>query len=110
MSNKSKTNLENIKNLIAPVAEKHKLRSVYVFGSYARNEADENSDIDLLIDREGSEIHGIFGLSALFDELKEVFGKEIDLITLQSLKQQNTIRNHADFVENVMRERVKVYG
>ena len=110
MSIEIKMNLENIGKMIAPVAEKHRLRSVYVFGSYARDEANENSDIDLLIDREGSEIHGIFGMSALFDELKILFGKEIDLVTLQSLRQQSTLRNHPDFVESVMRERVKVYG
>ena len=102
--------LERIKRLITPVAKKHKLRSVYVFGSYARNEADENSDIDILIDREGSEIHGIFGMNALYNELKETLGKDIDLVTLQSLNQPSTIRNNADFTENILKEMVKIYG
>lgn len=102
--------LERIKKLITPVAEKHRLRSVYVFGSYARNEATENSDIDILIDREGSEIHGIFGMNALLNELQDALGKDIDLVTLQSLKQTSTVSKNAEFIENVMRERVKIYG
>ena len=103
-------NLDRIKTLIAPVAKKHKLRSVYVFGSYARNEATEDSDVDLLIDREGSSIHGIFGMNALLGELKETLGKDVDLVTLQSLRQESTIRSNSDFIESVMKERVKVYG
>ena len=102
--------LDRIKTLVAPVAKRHHLRSVYVFGSYARNEASEDSDVDLLIDREGSSVHGIFGMSALLDEFRETLGKDVDLVTLQSLKQESTVRNNAAFIKNVMEERVKVYG
>lgn len=102
--------LGKIKRLITPIAEKHRLRSVYVFGSYARNEADANSDIDLLIDREGSTIHGIFGMSELMNECQEALGKDVDLVTLQSLNQPGTIKDNAAFIENVMKERVQIYG
>ena len=102
--------LEKIRMLIAPIAKKHRIRSVYVFGSYARNEAADDSDVDLLIDRDGSAIHGIFGMNALLDEFRESLGKDVDLVTLQSLRQESTIRNNPDFIENVMKERVKVYG
>ena len=103
-------NIEKIKQLITPVAEKHKLRSVYVFGSYARNEATEESDVDILIDREGSEIHGIFAMNALYNELKAALGKDIDLVTLQSLRQKSTLSSNGAFIENVMNESVKIYG
>lgn len=103
-------NLERIKKAVAPVAAKHKLRSVYVFGSYARNEATEESDVDILIDREGSEIHGIFAMNALYNELKAALGKDIDLVTLQSLRQKSTLSSNGAFIENVMNERVKIYG
>lgn len=102
--------LDRIKTLIAPIAKRHQLRSVYVFGSYARNEADEDSDVDLLVDREGSSIHGIFDMNALLGEFKEILGKEVDLVTVQSLMQESTARYNADFIESVMEERVKVYG
>lgn len=102
--------LNRIRTLVAPIAKRHKLRSVYVFGSYARNEATEDSDVDLLIDREGSSIHGIFGMNALLNEFRETLGKDVDLVTLQSLRQENTIRNNSDFIESVMKEKVKIYG
>lgn len=41
--------IEQIQEKINPLAEKYNLSAVYLFGSYARGEADENSDIDLVI-------------------------------------------------------------
>ncbi len=102
--------LKVLSERIGPVAEKYKLRSVYVFGSYARGEARENSDVDILIDREGSDLHGIFAMSALYNELKDSVGKEIDLVTLQSLKQASTMKNNSDFIINIIRDRVRIYG
>ncbi len=99
--------LAGIKKLITPIAEKYRLNGVYVFGSYARNEASENSDVDIVIDREGSEIHGLFGMNALLGELEEALKKEVDLVTLQSLQQSGT---NAGFTENVIKEMVKIYG
>ncbi len=108
--NSSSFNICKIKELITPIAKKYKLRSVYIFGSYARDEATEDSDIDILIDREGSKVHGIFGMNALFNELAQAVGKNIDLVTLQSLNQSSTVKNQMDFINQVMKERVKIYG
>ena len=33
---------------IIPIAQKYNIPAVYIFGSYARNEATENSDVDVL--------------------------------------------------------------
>lgn len=48
--------VDEIKERVAPIADKYHLAAVYLFGSYARREATENSDVDLLVDREGSTI------------------------------------------------------
>ena len=40
--------IEEIKSRIEPIARQYRLNAVYLFGSYARNEATEKSDIDLL--------------------------------------------------------------
>lgn len=42
--------LEEIKEKVYPIAEKYALKSVYLFGSYARGEADEASDVDLVVE------------------------------------------------------------
>ena len=54
--------VNEITERITPVAQKYDLRAVYLFGSYARNEATEESDIDLLIDRTGSKIKSMFDM------------------------------------------------
>ena len=41
--------LDEIRRRVQPVAEKCHLKAVYVFGSYARGDAREDSDVDLLV-------------------------------------------------------------
>ena len=47
---KPKYDLEELKRLIIPVVSKYEVDRVFVFGSYARGDADGSSDIDLRID------------------------------------------------------------
>ena len=80
--------IEEIKKGIEPVAKQYKLNAVYIFGSYARNEATETSDVDILIDRKGSTIKGGFDMGGLYEDLRSSVGKKIDLVTLQTLEQK----------------------
>ena len=41
--------IENIKDIVIPIANKYNVQSIYLFGSYARGEANENSDLDFLV-------------------------------------------------------------
>jgi len=41
--------IESIKDIIAPIAARYGVESIYVFGSYARGEASADSDIDFLV-------------------------------------------------------------
>ena len=41
--------IENITAKVKPLAQKYHVKEVYLFGSYARGEADENSDLDFLV-------------------------------------------------------------
>ena len=95
--------IAEIADRIIPVFEKYGVTSAYIFGSYARGEATQNSDIDLFID--ASNIKGLFMLSALYEELKEALEKDIDLVTMNSLK-YNT---DDDFVQNVRKDSVLLY-
>ena len=58
----SENDLERIKRLITPIAKKYKLKSVYIFGSYARNEATKDSDVDILIEVNVAKEDSKFGL------------------------------------------------
>lgn len=101
--------IDELKQKITPIAQKYDLRAVYLFGSYARNEATDQSDVDILIDRAGSKIKGMFDMGALYEELSASVGKQIDLVTMQTLEQQSTRQRTPLFVSNVEAERVKIY-
>lgn len=102
--------VNEIKERIAPIAEKYRLKAVYLFGSYARGTADENSDIDLLIDTEGSGLDTLFKLGALYDELSTALCKEIDMVTVSSLEQPAVRESELEFRNNIIRERKRLYA
>ena len=45
-----KYTIEEIKTILEPIARKYGVERVYLFGSYARGDATENSDVDLRVD------------------------------------------------------------
>ena len=100
--------LEELREKITPIAEKYRIPAVYVFGSYARGEATEDSDVDLLVNLEGSIVRG-FIMGGLYNDLNEELGKELSLITEKSLYDPDPKHRMEKFVANVLRERVPVY-
>ena len=66
------------------------VQSLALFGSVVRNEANDDSDIDMLV--EFSRPTGYFGLVALQDYLTEILQQPVDLGTLRSLKPRVRIR------------------
>lgn len=101
--------IEEIKEKIIPIALKHHLNAVFLFGSYANGTATSKSDIDFIIDTTGSEIDSLLKLGGLYSELEEVFCKSIDMITLRSLEQPTTIKSDIEFRARVARERINLY-
>ena len=101
--------IDELKQKIAPVAKKYNISAVYIFGSYARGEADSNSDVDILIKREGSKIHGWL-MGGLYEDLREILGKGLDILTVEALEQHNIKEENPSFFENLMKEQVQIYG
>jgi len=101
--------IDELKRIITPVTKKYGIPAVYIFGSYARQEATDQSDVDVLIDRTGSTIRNMYDLGGLYEELRESIGKEIDLVTIQTLEQNSTKSRTPMFVNNIESERVTVY-
>lgn len=101
--------LEEISRRVRPVAEKYRLQAVYVFGSYARGEAKENSDIDLLVDDTGSGLRGL-AYGGLYYDLEEALGKEISFVTVDSLEGPCRHKSDICFRENVRKERREIYA
>jgi predicted nucleotidyltransferase len=68
---------------IAQIAAAHGARNVRVFGSAGREEATNDSDLDLLV--EMSEGRNLFDLIALSNDLEDALGIEVDVVTEGSL-------------------------
>ena len=74
---------------ILRVAAGHGARDVRVFGSVARGEADEASDIDFLVEMEPG--RSLLDLGGLQVELETLLGRPVDVVTVRGLKAR--IRN-----------------
>ena len=68
---------------ILRIAERHGARDVRVFGSVARGESTENSDIDLLVSA-GEDTTPWFP-AALVAELERLLGRKVDVVTEDGL-------------------------
>lgn len=67
------------KEKIVEICRRNDIEFCAVFGSFARGEADETSDIDLLV--RFSKPIGLFGFVGIEQELAEALGRKVDLAT-----------------------------
>ena len=100
---------EDLKRIIAPIAKQYGLPAVYLFGSYARGTATEDSDIDLLVDTTGTNLTSLFSLGKLYCDLEDALGKNIDLITVSALTQREQMPSDKVFRETILSERMDIY-
>ena len=106
--------IDQIKEKAREIFKKYELDKVYIFGSYARGEATENSDIDLII--VGGNIKGMFNFSQFALELVETMRKEFDIINEENYTSEKS--NDSDllkksksiFYNNICKERILIYG
>ncbi len=59
--------------------EEFGVKKIYLFGSYAKDEQNEDSDIDFIVDFKVKQKKGAITIFALGAYLKEIFNKEIDI-------------------------------
>lgn len=71
---------EQIKRTVAAYFNNKPVRKVWLFGSYARGEADENSDIDILLDIDYSVPVG-YEYFMWNDELSIALKKKVDIVS-----------------------------
>ena len=101
--------IDEIRQIVTPIAEKYCLPAIYLFGSYARGTANEYSDVDLLVDTTGTQLRNLLALGALYNDLEEALGKRIDLITMSSLRQRVQMSSEETFRDTVWKEKVSLY-
>lgn len=95
--------INQIKEIVKPIAEKYGLEAVYLFGSQARGEASPESDYDFYVKR--GKMRDLFELSGLFIELKIALGKEVDIV-LEPVSKR-TLDDY--LVEGINRDGILIY-
>ena len=80
--NPSVLTIKQIKQRILPVLQKHSIKEVYLFGSYSRGEANNNSDVDIYCEK--GDVKTLFEQSHLIEELENALEKKVDLVFIGS--------------------------
>ena len=70
--------IEEIKEMICDVLQKYGVEKAYIFGSYARGEANKKSDVDIMIKK--GKLKTLLQLSALANEIEQILKKQIDIV------------------------------
>ena len=94
----AKYSIEELQSIIVPLAKKYGAERIFLFGSYARGDMTDSSDIDLRIDK-GS-IRGL-ALAGLLVDLEDALGIPVDLIPTTSLDTR--------FLESIPPDEVLLY-
>lgn len=92
--------IKDIEVLVKPIAEKYKVKEIYLFGSYARGDADESSDLDFLVF--GGENFKLTMIFSLAEDLRAILKKDVDVFEI------NEINRESDFYNTIMKERLLV--
>lgn len=92
--------IEYIKEHCEKIFKNYDVEFCYLFGSYAKNKAKENSDVDLLISTKAK------GLKyyELIERLRSTLKKEVDVLDLRQLE------GNIELMREVLRDGIKIYG
>jgi uncharacterized protein len=77
---------------LAAFCTKHRIRSLRLFGSFARGDARPTSDVDLLVEFEPGMDPDLFELGGLQQDLSDLFRREVDLKTPEMFTPDNLRR------------------
>lgn len=92
--------IDELRRIILPIAKKYQVAHVYLFGSFARGDYDEQSDIDLRIEK--GNMKGMFALCGFYTELSEALDRKVDVLTTGSLEDT--------FLEEIRKDEVTLYA
>ncbi len=76
--------IDEIKALLAPIAEKYRVEAILLFGSYARGNANSQSDVDLVVFG-GKSFHPT-DIFAMGEEIRAVLHKQADVYEIREIE------------------------
>ena len=77
-----------------------KIEFCYLFGSYAKGYAKEDSDVDLCV---STTLTGL-DFAGLSESIRNVLNKRVDLIRF------NNLQNNLELINEIMKDGIKIYG
>ncbi len=98
LSASDSTDIETIRYYVVPLAEEYGAAKVSLFGSFARGDSQEASDVDILLDK--GDIKGLQVLD-FQDELARRLGKPVDVVTTAGANER--------FLEKIKQDEVLLY-
>ena len=96
---KGKLTIEDIQKAIVPVAEKYGVKRVFLFGSYARGDNTDESDIDLCC--EGGNIYGPWMSNNFQDDIQDKLGMKVDVVSPSN--------PNSEFLQRISSDHVLLY-
>ena len=71
--------ISTIQSAVAPIARDYGIKRIYLFGSYAKGKANEDSDIDLLVEK--GKPMSLIHLSGMKQRVEDALQLSVDLVT-----------------------------
>jgi predicted nucleotidyltransferase len=68
-----------------PIAKNYGIKKMYIFGSYARGDYNENSDLDIAFEYDSSEIRSYAEEFSLLCDLEDALDIKVDLLSIESI-------------------------
>lgn len=90
--------IKKISELIKPICDKYPIHRAYLFGSYARGEEKNSSDVDIRIE---SDIKNLLVMGGFYADIKEALGSELDILS--------RLPDSEKFKANLRRDEVLIY-
>lgn len=86
--------LAEIKKIVKPILNSYDIKDIYLFGSYARGEANKDSDVDIYCEK--GIARSFIKQAALIDELEKALKKHVDIIFNTATLQDGFRKNMED--------------
>lgn len=99
--------IDEIACVVKPIAEKYGIDKVWLFGSYARGEATEKSDVDLLISYKN--LVGMFALGGVYSDMEDAFNKPVDIVSERALTASYATSSSKKLLKNARKDGVQIY-
>ncbi|MDQ3098992.1 MAG: nucleotidyltransferase family protein [bacterium] len=76
--------MDNLINKITPILQQNKVKKAAIFGSYARGDQNDQSDIDLLV-KLPDEL-SLLDVIGIQQDIEDAVGRKVDLVEYEALK------------------------